>query len=279
MEPTFLVIGAQKSGTTWLAEMLRQHDQIFIPRAKELHYYNDRTRRSFGRDWYVSNFDDAPPTAVAVGEATPNYLWTTASPLERETHNVPENIPEAIASDFADLRFVVLLRDPVERAVSAFHHMVRSRYVKPSARILDVAHLFGIESAGWYAQNLRDWFAVWPRDRFLVLLYEEAVRGDKRTALDDVCEFLGVPPLPSDVPLDEVLNRSAGGLYLRTNWRSPLVARGVRRIWRGFENLDLFPVRVTADEWAQLRGRFRGEVERLADVLDRDLSVWPTARG
>ena len=273
------MIGAQKCGTTWLAEVLRHHPGIYVAAEKEVHYYDDWTRHARGLDWYLAHFADAGD-AIAVGEATPNYLWTAATPLERELHHVSTDIPAKIHADFPDLRLIVCLRDPVERAVSAYFHSIHARYVSPRADILDVAHTFGIESAGRYAQSLQDWFAVWPRDRFHVLVYEEDIRTiAKRATLDRVCHFLGVPPLPDGTDVEGVYNARPGHLFLRMHHRLPLVARGMRRLHPRLGTVDWFPIEVSEDARAELRRRLRPDVLELEELLGRDLGIWPTRAG
>lgn len=276
--PTFLVIGAQKCGTTWLAEMLRQHDDVFVVPEKELHYYDDRTRHARGLEWYLPHFAGGAG-AVAVGEATPNYLWTRASALERQLHHVSSDIPAKVRADFPDLKLLVCLRDPADRAVSAYYHSIHARYVSPSTRILDAAPTFGIESAGRYAASLGDWFASWPRERFKILVYEDDIRTDaKRTTVDAVCEFLGVAPLDPSRDLEGVYNARPGSTYLRVHHRAPLVARALRRAVPGFERLDRPPITVTEEERAELRDRFVADVLELEELIDRDLGAWPTRR-
>ena len=276
--PTFLVIGAQKCGTTWLAEVLRQHDEVFLPKEKELHYYDDWTRHAFGPDWYLAHFAGGAG-AAAIGEATPNYLWTRATPLERRLHYVAGDIPNKVRADFPDLKLLVCLRDPVERAVSAYHHAVHARFVAPSTRILDAADTFGIESMGYYAASLRDWFACWPRDRFHVLVYEDDIRTPaKRATVDGVCRFLDISSPGPDIDLEGVHNARPGGTFLRVHHRAPALARAVRQVVPAFGRLDLFPITVTDEERAELSRRLRSDVLELEELLDRDLSSWPTRR-
>lgn len=276
--PTFLVIGAQKCGTTWLAEVLRQHEDVFLVPEKELHYYDDRTRHARGLRWYLAHFTDGA-ASLAIGEATPNYLWTRATPLERELHHVSVDIPAKVRADLPDLKLLVCLRDPVDRAVSAYYHSIHARYVAPSTRILDAAPTLGIESAGRYAASLRDWFSCWPVDRFHILIYEDDIRtGDKRSTVDGVCDFLGLPPIDPSVDLEGVYNERPGSTYLRVHHRAPAVARGIRRVVPAFGRLDRFPITVTEEERAELRTRLLPDVLELEALIGRDLSCWRTRR-
>ena len=127
--PTFLGIGAQKAGTTWLFSMVAQHPGVVSGKRKELHYFNLPTRYDRPREWYEGEFD-VPEGGVggrAVGECTPAYLWTTGDPstLEGEKHVL--GTAERVAALYGpgtghDLRLVVCLRDPVDRAPPSLRH-------------------------------------------------------------------------------------------------------------------------------------------------------------
>ena len=79
--PQFLIIGAQKAGTTWMHEMLGEHPDVFMPTPKELHFFDQRQVYDQGLEWYAGNYADAPADAI-LGEATPNYLWAADHRVE-----------------------------------------------------------------------------------------------------------------------------------------------------------------------------------------------------
>jgi hypothetical protein len=181
--PAFLVIGAQRGGTTTLFSSLRLHPQVGAPTRKEVHHFDAEHMRS--DRWYRSFF----PSEHAMqhrgerltGEATPSYLF---HPL----------VPERVAETIPDVRSVVLLRDPVERArsqhalMSALGFETRSfdRAVdeevsrlpeieealvsgRDLGRILRVSYL----SRGDYAPQLERWYSLFGRDRVHVAVSEE----------------------------------------------------------------------------------------------------------
>ena len=116
LRPDFLIIGAEKAGTTWLHDVLRAHPDLFLPDTKELHFFNrfDSNGREIdtyarrGLDWYQRHFEAAERGKPA-GEATPLYLCDPAAP-----RRIRRTLPEA--------RFIVLLRDPVSRTWVALPH-------------------------------------------------------------------------------------------------------------------------------------------------------------
>lgn len=111
--PDFLIIGAQKSGTTLLYELLGLHPGVEPATTKEVHYLDQRFGE--GDEWYRSHFVAQPRgESFLTGEATPYYLFYPHAPA-RAAGLVPE------------ARLLVLLRNPVDRAFSHYHHMFRRK--------------------------------------------------------------------------------------------------------------------------------------------------------
>ncbi len=100
--PDFLVIGAQKAGTTWLHQNLLCHEEIFVPQKKELHYFNSDLKLSlFGYSDYFSGAQ-----GKVIGEVTPAYSI------------LPDGDIELVKRILPDVKLVFLMRNPVERAWS-----------------------------------------------------------------------------------------------------------------------------------------------------------------
>ena len=113
--PNFICIGAAKSGTTTLYDILRQHPEIYIPAFKEPHFFDIPENYKNGIDWYQKNyFKNANKKVIA--EFTPSYFF------DKE---VPERIFNNLGSE---VKFVVLLRHPVDRAYSHYLHSKRDEH-------------------------------------------------------------------------------------------------------------------------------------------------------
>jgi Sulfotransferase domain len=206
--PDFLLIGAQRAGTTSLYHYLVQHPQVLGAVAdKEVHFFDLRYRE--GLDAYRASFptrstvrrasrDDAP---VRVGEATPYYLFHPA-------------VPARVAEDLPDVRLLAVLRDPVERAWSHHRHEVALGYETLSfedaldrederlegeaQRLLDdptatsFAHQHhGYVARGRYLEQLARWWTVLPKER-LLLLRSEDLHADPGPTFDAICEHLAI---------------------------------------------------------------------------------------
>lgn len=109
--PNFIIIGAQKAGTTSLFHYICQHPQVFANNSKEIHFF-DR-HHQLGANWYRSHFPLAgrlqPGRRSRMGEATPYYLCHP-------------HAPGRIAALLPKVKLIAVLRHPVERAISHYFH-------------------------------------------------------------------------------------------------------------------------------------------------------------
>ncbi|MEM9233506.1 MAG: sulfotransferase, partial [Pseudomonadota bacterium] len=90
--PQILVIGAQKSGTTWMARYFDRHPDVFIPPG-EVDYFCDPAKHEMGLDWYRSLYDEAS-TEQLLADKSPGYLYTNSP--EDFTHTIPERIKSLV---------------------------------------------------------------------------------------------------------------------------------------------------------------------------------------
>ncbi|WP_404379852.1 sulfotransferase domain-containing protein [Caenispirillum salinarum] len=209
--PDFLVIGTQKAGTTSLFHYLQAHPDIRPCRhRKELHFFDLYYDR--GLDWYLSHFPYRHQRNGKLWfEATPDYLCHAEVTADR------------IRRDLAPLKLVVVLRNPVERAFSAwkmwhgFLDVPEQRHradPRPFARAIaqemaapDKASTrpFYYLAHGRYAQQLTHYYKQFDRKDILVLDHADMER-DLHGLLGHLCRFLGLAPLPR--PVTEGLGRT-----------------------------------------------------------------------
>lgn len=110
--PHFMIIGAQKCGTTSLHNYLNSSQQIYFPKyPQELHYFDDEHNYSKGIGWYLSHFSEAKQNQL-IAQTSPFYLF---NPL----------CPERIYQMSPSIKLIVILRDPIERAYSHYLHQVK----------------------------------------------------------------------------------------------------------------------------------------------------------
>jgi Sulfotransferase domain len=208
--PQYLIIGAQRAGTTSLHRYLIRHPSVGnLLHTKGVHYFDTNYGR--GLAWYRSHFPTdlyrryakrRAGVDLVVGEASPYYLFHP-------------QVPRRVASDLPDVKLIVLLRDPVARAYSQYQHEVArgfehltfeqaiehepKRLAAETDRLLadptynSFSHQHHSYLArGVYVDQLKAWRSLFPEDRMLVLGSEEFF-GDTDRAFQRVLAFLGLP--------------------------------------------------------------------------------------
>ena len=178
--PNVLGLGAQRAGTTWLDKILRQHAELYLPgQRKEVHYFDRYYQR--GSDWYAAYF---PPPSVAteykwIGEITPAYLYDPC-------------VPARISETLTDCRFIVNLRNPVDRAFSQYCYNVRNSN-DPRNFFEFIEQEDDVLARGLYAEQLDRYFALFDRERFLILVFEDFTVSPCK-AMEEISRFLDIDP-------------------------------------------------------------------------------------
>jgi hypothetical protein len=174
----FLGIGAQKCGTTWLFEMLRQHPGVAFPAGKEVHFWD--ARRDLGLKWYRGLFEG---DEVAKGEITPAYGF------------LPIDVLKEIKSAFPELRLIYLIRNPIDRAwSSAKMALAKAEMTIEEASdqwFIDHFRSRGSLARGDYESCIRNWRSVFPPERVLVLRYD-LIATEPARIYAACCEHIGV---------------------------------------------------------------------------------------
>jgi hypothetical protein len=207
--PDFLIIGAQRSGTTSLYNYLQTYPCIGAASIKEIHFFDRRFNKSLA--WYRGHFPTSFEKKYAqhrygqpflTGEATPCYLY-----YPRASRRVAETLPH--------VKLIILLRNPVDRAYSQYYHAIEhgfetlpfeeaiegeeERIARAQEKILNDEYYYSTEfmertylARGIYVDQLQVWMGLFPREQFLILKSEEFY-ADPATAIRKVSAFLNVP--------------------------------------------------------------------------------------
>ncbi|MEQ9423712.1 MAG: sulfotransferase domain-containing protein [Cyclobacteriaceae bacterium] len=193
LKPSFLIIGAQKCGTSSLFHYLSQHPQFDSPIKKEIHYFDFKYGK--GEQWYLRHFPIKKNTNDTItGEATPFYL------LHRYAPNRVWDFDKKI-------KIIVCLRNPIDRAYSEYQMYVRSNKIEVSFEDW-VKELINYQPKkqdwnnksikfkslllrGLYAQQLTNWFRIFERRHF-ILINSTIFFSNPQNTLNSVCDFLGI---------------------------------------------------------------------------------------
>jgi hypothetical protein len=264
-KPNLLVIGAQKSGTTWLHHYLGLHPDIFMSKVKELHFFQEPAEfvsEKFPE--YCLHFEPGRERRFR-GETTPAYFWTYPEGAAPGFHYQLRNrqIPETVRAHLGgDVRLIIALRDPVARAISGFFHNFRAGRLDPRKSIREEGNRFGIIDRGHYKRHYERWASVFDERRLIVVFHDD-IRARPPSVLEEIYGRLGVAsmrPRIDDTIRNPGLVRAVVGGKLTV---SPTSASKVNR--RYFEGTLRCAPENGAVEVTQ------SDVEFLAAVYEQDI--------
>jgi hypothetical protein len=283
--PTFLIIGAFKCGTTSLHHYLMQHPQIQMPTMKETNFFSGPpngvpyaigAKRIKHLDEYERLFD---PAIEARGEASPNY---TAHPLRLGT---PERIKEVIPH----AKLIYLVRDPVARTVSHYHHRVSTEGERRSLQdaLSDFSDPYSpYINSSFYALQLDQYLQHFRQEQIMVVDQADLL-ANRQTTLRDVFAFLSVDDSFVSPKFDEKINTSEERrtysnfvVLIRLAQASPLqrLPRSIRLTMRHtVERIVSRPLEPpTLDEGLRLRLKelYVDDVARLRQITGKAFATW-----
>lgn len=241
--PDFLIIGAQKAGTTSLFNYINEYAQNFIsPKTKELYFFSENYNK--GIPWYKAHFPLKTKNGYLTGEATPDYLY-----YHKCAKRIHENYP--------DLKIIVLLRNPIDRAYSQYNFQRNSNKTKAynplsfeeaikdeQTQTITEEFTYNYKyrsylKRGHYYEQLKKWLEYYPEEQFMFIESEDFYNNTE-SYLGEVFNFLGLK-----FKKDINLNLKA-------------------------QNKTVYSKRIKSDTRAYLRNYFRPHNEKLYSLLQRD---------
>ena len=263
MLPTFIGIGAQRAGTTWAYNCLAQHPDVYMSGKKELHFFYAHYSR--GLAWYESQFA-AAGDAVARGEISPDYMYNREALAN-------------IARDLPGVRVFAILRNPIDRAISAYAlRQERNEGVSFGEACRRFPALI---NRGLYCGHLDVIEEYFPAERVKVLLYDDLV-ARPGAFLDELFGFIGVHQGVRPAAMGTRYNRviypglQKAILGARLGWIIDAVKRTPVGSWVRRRNSAARRGSgvATAADLEYLRAEFADDVRELSRRLGRDLSGW-----
>lgn len=270
--PDFVVIGAQRAGTTTLFEHLRQHPDIFLPSIKELSFFIDGARWDMGPDWYQGMFAPARPGQLR-GDISPGYAM----------HPARTGAVEHLADASPSVRIVYSLRDPIERLLSAYWLM--RRYGQERRPLDVVAFDSRYLAASLYGYQLDRYLRRFDREQILVTVAERLF-AEPGVVLDEILTHVGLRPgwRPPDVEqrhnANTALPREPRGSALlglaamqRRGWLKSLQSRDLLR-WRIATRPLTITNAISTPVLAALKEIITADLERLCGLLGWASDPW-----
>jgi hypothetical protein len=290
-KPGLFLIGSMKSGTTYLRKLLASHPAIFMCEPDEPSYFVDpRQLKVIWRDMWERGFWRSEAhylrlflsagDATILGEASTNY---TKLPLV-------SGVPEKIQAFNPDARFIYLLRDPIQRTISHYWHMVRHhvehrsifRAIREDNQYLTVSH---------YAMQIKPYLERFGNDRVAIVTLESLARQPIEV-MRELYEWLGVDmgyadvtgfAQPENVTPEVIRMPLWGGLPRRLRQSPPFrnifaaIPQPIQTVLRHFASRDVRRYSVDlADTVAYLRPIQRRQTEELAGMIGREFPEWTT---
>lgn len=270
--PTFLVIGAQKCGTTWLAKMVSQHPEVSVAKKKELHFFNKVYNYEKGLEWYEDQFN-ASTSTKAIGEFTPNYFWTSEDEKEISEDSGTRDIPKLVHDAYPDLQLIVCIRNPVDRAISAYYHHIRNGRIKPNQSIIDAAGCYGIESMGYYDVHLSNWMKYFSFEKFLFIVYEDDIKDEKKEeTLKKVFKHIGVNEKFQPSGIFSRYNFQSSHFDMRSRHYHPFIRDMLRRIIpTRIAMSKIWRIRVKEEERKALEKKYKSHNKNIEKMISRRL--------
>lgn len=294
--PDFLIVGAQKSGTTSLHHYLKQYSQIFMSPIKEPFFFsfvNNPPNYSdpgslfeviYRLEDYINLFKDSE-TNELIGESSTSYLYMYEETIK--------NIKIIYGEDYNKLKIIIILRNPVERAYSQFV-MYKRDYLEPS----DFKHAFSLEtidarlnnnwniffdyiSVGLYFSQVKAYLNDFPKVK--ILFYDDLVKNHAKV-MKDLCDFLKIDYRDdlrldrhnrSGVPrvdyINKLLNRPS---QLKDFIKGFLPGNVRQKIRNKISEINLKPVEMSKQQRKYLSSIYREDINNLSKLLKKDLSKW-----
>ena len=242
--PVFLVVGAQKAGTSTLDRWLRDYPEVALPRGKETHFFSDQEKFSRGMTWYLKQFPQCRKGQLR-GEVAPQYMYSNAA-AERIAHLLP------------DSKFIFLLRHPIDRAYS--NYLMSVRQGAESLKFDDALRQehqrlaqgdeyernhFGYMARSGYAEQIKCYQQYFPTSPMYFALFEDLMdssgTGDKVYA--EVVSFIG---LDYFLPPDRMIRENVASEQRFSGLRNFLYGSSRIKHWMG----KLMPSRDTREQIA-----------------------------
>ncbi len=293
--PNFIIGGTAAGGTSYLYELLIQHPEIYLPqeRIPEPHYYYKSWEYEKGLKWYLKRyFHDVPKCKVALGERSSSYLYGGAKTASK------------IAKDFPKMKFIFMLRNPIQRAFANYRFtalqgletlsfkdalLCEKERVRGSKGIWSEIQPYDYTGRGFYARQLKEFLEFFPSEQILCLKSEDVTRQNV-SILRKIYEFLELKDtdfIPKEAPkhtslsvidiaLQSRLRKHFGDdfSYLVNTIRSEQRADLKKESKMLFDNLLPQKETISLDCQELLISLYTNEIEALQGMVDFDPHKW-----
>lgn len=288
MLPNFICIGAPKSGTTTFYEIVKQHPDIAVSSFKEPGFFDNDANWEKGIEWYDKTYFATVKKERMVGEFTPSYLGSDIAP-SRIFNSLGSNV-----------KLVLLLRNPVERAYSHYLHSKRDLYenlefeealFSEKKRLLEFPELtsrFSYIRSGMYHQQIKNYLKFFDKNQMHVILFDDFL-SKKDEVVNELFRFLNLELATIDLDIhqnparvarfDIVKNLVKKESILKDIVKclipSFVLRQGLRNYLHKINNKKVKKTPLSKKQWLSCYHLyFEKEINDLEVLLSLDLSNW-----
>jgi hypothetical protein len=173
--PDWIGIGCVKCGTSWLWREMKSHPQLYSPKVKEMHFFNNAVKRSMSV--YMKQLGRATDEQKT-GEFTPDYFHHYEA-----MHLIKEYSPQS--------KLIVSFRHPLERAFSNWKHATNAGRFDKNKTFMDSFEFWRVRERSIYSRWLKQWYALFPKEQIHIVWYDD-IESQPVKVLKEVWKFLGV---------------------------------------------------------------------------------------
>ncbi len=267
--PNFLVVGAEKAGTTTLATMLSQHPEIFMCAPKEPMFFSYHNWDK-GLDWYASLFKGGD-AYKAIGEASPVYTW---APYD----NKP---PQRIYECLGDIKYIYILRHPIDRMISHYRHALFWQWIPDNTSFEEALRVVpAIKNCSRYFFQIQQYLPYTCREQWHIFTLEELTQ-DPKTVQQALYNFLEIDnqvviPLASKNVMDQKRRKPTWFRHLMPLKRifPSSIYQQRKHIVKFFEK-EIKRPNISTDIITALAEEVKPDIQKLGEFYDWDfLSFW-----
>jgi len=281
MLPNVICVGVQKAGTTYLASLLRQHPDIFLPKQKELHFFSNEGKYAKGMKLYKKYFEKANNEKLLF-ESTPRYIID-----EKYLKRINDELGE-------DTKIIIMIREPISRLISHY----KMNYFKDKENLTlskAIRKSFNEKSSnyhdyikrGLYADQIEMVLKYFKRENVYLIVFDDFIKNTQRE-LEKLMEFLGVDSkYEFNLSIDKNKNKNSkvnflGKIYFAIPFRIRHKIIGILPYRKPRDKSDLLFKKIPevnieeleSDLLKKLQTIYGEQIDRLEKLYKLDLSIW-----
>lgn len=276
MIPNFLFIGPDKTGSSWMYAILKQHPQCYVPQCKDIYFFDRYYNR--GLEWYFSFFKESDSSHLAIGELSHDYLFS-------------EEVAKRIKADLPNVKLMTCLRHPVERTFSHYLFMIRSGRTQEPFEVALKNYPELINNSLYY-KHLSQYLKYFSKEQLKILLFQD-LKSDPKHFAKQIFDYLDVPFIETLNYEQEVLGASRPRVFMLAQLaksganlaRDLGLATLVGQVKQSNITKILYTPfkagekpRMAANTATELLNIFREDTLQIQALLETDLSSWLTYR-